>query len=355
MTPPQQAGAFRLIVHIGAGKTGSTSIQQMLRSSADALADFNTAYWGLVLEHAPAQRHPWQSVSLVDDLSRLDAATAVPQITEVLEASIAMAEARGIRQAIWSNERFMKKGKAVCAALLNLAGRGVDVQVVAYVRRFDAWALSRYIQWGIKHKTYQGRQLTFSEFTAQTPNNTVAELRGWRDAFGTELAIRNYDAAGNVAADFLKLAGLPVERFAAERQNESPSPEEIALRAIFNDSISGRAPVAAFNRAFGPAPLPFDRSLQDMLQHLLPGEDELGQVAEAYRSDRETLDAWLAASGQPPVDTAPLNYNAPRIDTGRLLSALASIAIRQGARIRALEEKLDRRQGQHTTTNRKQT
>lgn len=346
---------FRLIVHIGPGKTGSTAIQQMLRASGETLRDLGAAYWGMVLENAPARLFPWQALSRVNDLHKIEPKLAEQQIVEVLTTSILQAQENGITQAFWSNERFLRRGGGVRRALLELVGQGIDIQVVAYVRRFDKWSLSQFIQWGVKHKTYEGRQLSFGEFTAAGPGDFLARLKVWRDAFEDKLSLRNYDAVGDVAKDFLEIAGLPTERFNTIRQNESPSPEEIVLRALFNDKIEGKSTVAAFGRTLGQDHLRLDDSLQDILHNLLPGEDDLMQVVETYKMDRETLDAWLTASGQPPVDTTPLNYRPPQIDTGRMLTALADILIGQAMRIRALEEKLDRQQGPDTNSNRKQS
>ena len=49
-----------LIVHIGAGKAGSTSLQFTLRRNAEALSAAGLSYMGLALEEIPgAERHGW--------------------------------------------------------------------------------------------------------------------------------------------------------------------------------------------------------------------------------------------------------------------------------------------------------
>ncbi len=49
-------GKFRLVFHIGAGKTGTTSIQRALRTHMLFLRKQGTWYLGYMLEHAPVQR-----------------------------------------------------------------------------------------------------------------------------------------------------------------------------------------------------------------------------------------------------------------------------------------------------------
>ncbi|MEP5625277.1 MAG: hypothetical protein ABJP82_22120, partial [Hyphomicrobiales bacterium] len=49
-----------LVLHIGAGKTGSTSIQFTLRQAAEKLAKQHTFYAGLMLEKLPvATQYSW--------------------------------------------------------------------------------------------------------------------------------------------------------------------------------------------------------------------------------------------------------------------------------------------------------
>ena len=51
---------MRWIFHIGAGKTGTSSLQFTLRDSRPALAAAGVWYLGLMLEHAPVRHFEWQ-------------------------------------------------------------------------------------------------------------------------------------------------------------------------------------------------------------------------------------------------------------------------------------------------------
>lgn len=54
----------KLIVHIGAGKTGSTSIQSTLRENQKVLAENGCKYLGMMLEKAqPRSSYDWQQPS----------------------------------------------------------------------------------------------------------------------------------------------------------------------------------------------------------------------------------------------------------------------------------------------------
>src|SRR6266545_260795 len=145
---------FQLIVHIGNGKTGTSSIQETLRLSQDKLRQRGIVYLGLNLEHVPDKKYEWQRASGSEKFHALDAEVATAQLFEILHSAVNFVKSLGISRAIWSNEWLFARGKAAVPALSALAADGVEVKILAYVRRHDAWARSSYIQWGLKHKTY---------------------------------------------------------------------------------------------------------------------------------------------------------------------------------------------------------
>lgn len=336
---PTPKPPLKLILHIGAGKTGTSSIQQVLRHHRDTLAHRGFLYLGMMLEFSPVQTYGWQ---------RAQAMTARPQaeqlrqeLADVLGATVAAARRAGVHTLIWSNEQFFRRAGLIQPLVLEMARRGeIDLKVVAYVRRHDAWARSAYTQWGIKHKTYAGPLLGFDEWIETYPPLFMPSLRSWVKSAPEALVVRNFDACGDVVHDFCHLCGLPDEvAGAGVRANESLSPESTYLRAMFNAHQPTSVRVKAFTEALG---IRLDRpqTPTEALATLLPTQEALRRIHEHTREDRQAIDALLASQGQPPLPTNPLNVKALSVDTDKLLNALCQIVMHQSTRISELEARL---------------
>ncbi|MCB1379038.1 MAG: sulfotransferase [Alphaproteobacteria bacterium] len=331
---------FRLIVHIGAGKTGTTTIQQTLRQSTAQLDEARTLYLGLMLELGAPKIYPWQAWQKIEAFLKLDKAKAAAQMEEVLRKTIAKARKDGYRQAIWSNEVFLVRSRVILSVLQNLAADGIDVDVVAFVRRHDAWARSAYVQWALRHKTNAGPLENFAAYLKRRPIVFAKALGPWKAAFGPKLLLRNLDAVGDSLKELLAIAGLDVADFGLTRRNESASMETLALHAIYNSQFDKKVPITRWVAAMGGSPVPSDKTVETFLADLLPTPQELEGVKESCAEDREQLDAWLAEGGQPPIETKPLDHRPVVVDGGKMTAALTHIVMRQSERLLALEEKL---------------
>ena len=140
---------FRLTVHVGAGKTGTSSIQKTLLSNQSELNEQGIHYMGLMLEQAPLKKYLWQKQRGTEAFSELEGETRRQQALEVIRNSVKKFQDKGISHAIWSNESFLKRPNMVMDILRQLRSDGVDIEIIAYVRRHDAWMKSAYIQWGL--------------------------------------------------------------------------------------------------------------------------------------------------------------------------------------------------------------
>lgn len=99
---------FRLTVHVGAGKTGTSSIQATLLSNQSELNEQGIHYMGLMLEQAPLKKYLWQKQRDTEAFSELDGETRRQQALEVIRNSVKKFQDKGISHAIWSNESFLK-------------------------------------------------------------------------------------------------------------------------------------------------------------------------------------------------------------------------------------------------------
>src|SRR5690606_14773106 len=108
---------FRLVFHIGAGKTGTTSIQRSLRESRRDLHQLGYDYWGVMLEHAPIKKYSWQKQAVPSEFMSLPPQQASNQILDIIKNSVSRSRKRGINVAVWSHEWFFNKPQYVVPAL----------------------------------------------------------------------------------------------------------------------------------------------------------------------------------------------------------------------------------------------
>jgi len=327
---------MKLIFHIGAGKTGTSSIQATLKANAPVLQARGVLYLGLMFEHSPARLFEWQRFGGQDEFLALPQAEAEAQFNRVLQATLRRGREAGVHSMIWSSESFFDRFDAVLGPLQRACEQGLDLAVLAYVRAHETWARSAYIQWGLKHKTYPGRLRSFGEWVAHRKPLFAPTLARYDDAFPGRLTVRNFDAAGDVVDDFCEFAGLadlPLERV---HENHTPDDTELFLRALFNDRQDSDALPMVFDKAVGRL-LPQAASPTAFLQGLYPHAADIEQVARHAHADRQAIDALLVQQGQPPLQTGAITPKQPRIDDGRLLGALARLCIANARRLDALE------------------
>jgi hypothetical protein len=303
MAESSGGGLPRLVVHIGSGKTGTSSIQETLRAGAAALRAGGTAYLGLMLEGAGPQRFPWQTPNGSDAFFRsLEPAAAAEQAYQVLAEALPALGAQGITRAIWSNEWMFQRPAAVLPALLRLQAEGVRLEVVCYVRRIDAWLYSAYVQWGVKDKQHRGPVKPFREWRKGRDFAFHRHVAAWAERLGASLKLRNFDASGDVVADFLRdFAGgadLP-----QRRENETPYPALLAAWMVHNSGLEGPARPQRFAALARPSGVLRPPEGVQPLSAMLPSEADLAVARAEHREDTARLNALLAAQGQPPLET----------------------------------------------------
>jgi len=337
--PTSAAAPVRLVFHIGAGKTGTSSIQFTLRQGQEALQARGVWYLGLMLEHAPVKHFQWQVFGGPEQFHQLADDEGSRQLMIVLDDTVRRARAAGVHTLIWSSESFFDRNAKVTGPLHRLIEQGVDVQLLAYVRRHDAWARSAYAQWALKHKTTPGPVLPFPQWVARRRPLFAPTLQSLTQRFPGRLQVRNFDAAGDTVADFMQVLGLADAGLQPVTENVTPDDTELLMRALFNDGIKEKALPMLFDRVVGRHTR-FDQGPEDWLRQLMPDNAQLAAVVQDCAEDRQQLDALLLADGQSPIATEAKTFRPAQVDESRLLMALARLAVFQMRRIENLEGRL---------------
>lgn len=288
-----------LIVHIGNGKTGTSSIQKTLGDNSEALDHQGIRYLGYALERSENPRYEWQAPSEVNLLLAADQLERRhKELFEVLRDEMTLLASKGIPRAVWSNEALFQQNATAVHALKLLEETGVGIRIICYVRRHDHWAKSAYAQWGIKHKTYAGPVKPFAEWVRSRSLHFAPAVDVWEAQFGKNFNLRNFDVIGDVSADFLTQIGA--EGIAPQRVYETPSPEVLALWAYYNSQSVDPVLPDKFQRAMRKTGVDIDEpSRLPPIDKMLPTDAELAEVLRRNRRDMEEINAVLESKGQP--------------------------------------------------------
>lgn len=340
--PPEASGDFDLIVHIGAGKTGSSSIQKTLKASEAVLRARGVGYLGLMGEHSPVRRYPWQLAGGWPEFARRPESAA--ELADMLDSAIAAFRRQGLTRAIWSNETIFGNHRLVLPILADLQARGVRVRLVMYVRRHDAWIRSAYLQWGIKHKTYPGPLKPFREWTKKNGVHFSSGVEPWLEKTWADLSVRNFDACGDVVQDFLGYYGLDFPGIARRRENETPNPTVLALWALYNAQSDDQVLPYQLQSVLRRTGV-LEKGVVDVdFADLLPDDAELAEIWAERADDRERINRMFAACGQPPMDEAPLKSRRLEVTQAQINAALLLILKRQSDDIQRLKSLLQKQE-----------
>ncbi len=256
-----------------------------------------------MLEHARnTQRPEWQKMTGSDLFFGNylpDAANA--ELLNVMEVELRRLKADRIECAIWSNEWLFSRSAWVLPALQDLRFRGFQIEIQCYVRRHDKWAQSAYAQWGVKDKRYLGPIRDFESWLPTFGERDIIFARGlstWDAAFGKDLRVFNFDAAGDVVQHFLSancITDVP-----SILENVSPDSTTTAAQAVYNSMKQGAVQPIEFNRM-----LQFTTKLDENgvqlppLDRLFPSVETLAAMVHDRELDIAQVNALLTRTGEP--------------------------------------------------------
>lgn len=227
---------MKIIIHIGAGKTGTSSLQQYLKNNLDALIEEGIMYAGPCFNIFGADKG-WQRRNLGYGLPS-DKITKI--YLEETKKFIAICKQKKCHTLILCNEAFSSNiGKLI--PYLEKIKRNHELSICFYTRKPEDWTRSAYEQWGIRHKVYEGPIISAEQYVSQKPYLIMLQTLSTliNEGLQQHLVIRNLDNAGNVIDDFCSVYDLP--KYESIRVNESVGELDLSLFYYLNNPVKGRA------------------------------------------------------------------------------------------------------------------
>ena len=328
---------INLIWHIGAGKTGTSSIQYTLYKNQGILEKQGFKYLGLMLEGAYNIFFPWQKPALIEEFHKLTAEETERSLYHIFQDTIERAKQDGIHTLIWSNESFLGRTEKTRTALKKVEELGVTVRVVVYIRQYEKWARSAYIQWGINHKTNHGKIIPFREWIQQRKVNFYEQLKPIIDDSPDSLTVRNMDSVGDTTKDFISICNIDVTDLELYRLYESPAIEEIYLRAIFNNRIENPVLPDLYDNLIGKQ-LALNSTPGQFLNAIMPDAEDLQFVGKLFEQDKKKMNDYLKSQGAEPLLQEYCETNETKLNTDIILQSLVEVVMAQALRISSLEK-----------------
>jgi hypothetical protein len=246
-------------LHIGMGKTGTTSIQTWLHHNRDRLVTRGVLYpeslgrlrharLGMAVQPAPRPSLDWQrpDVSTPEELR--------PVVERELLEEI---RAAAVPHLLLSDEALLGTPDGAISNLRGLlGGMASSVRTVVYLRRQDDHLCSRYQQVVKRGGTVQRLAERVDEMQHAPLYDYRARLDAWRRLLRpTELVVRRFErssfAGGSLFQDFLGAAGLDIradELDEAPVRNESLDAECVEFFRILNLHQQREGPIPGLPR-----------------------------------------------------------------------------------------------------------
>jgi len=217
-------------IHVGSRKAGSSSLQQWLATNRPALAELNYVY--------PTTPHcRGQSAKAHHNLPRQirERGKFDPRLV-TWEGVRAEHESQPQQQVIVSCENLLDFPADGIQRIRELL-KGIDVRIVAYLRRQSSYIQSEYGQ----HAKYQGMSVPILKFSEQraTFMQYSTHLNRWADVFGdANVKVRRLERSamvnGDLIDDFCSVVGLPQPSahsgyLPAEDSNPLPDRQTLAV------------------------------------------------------------------------------------------------------------------------------
>lgn len=321
-----------LVLHIGMGKTGTSSIQDALQQNKDILSQQGAEYLGMWFDAVDPifSGYEGQDRFLGANDSEMD--RNAERLAHILTERAA---ATGHEVFILSNEGLYAE-VARFAPFVTRIRKLLPVRVVAYARNPRDWLPSAYNQWMIYHKTNAGPIVPFEE-AGRNLLLTYSGINAWSRQHGDIFSLRFYAKGADVVQDFADFLGLSIQT-PARRTLERVQESESILRAIYNGRLDEPALPERFNYAIRDLDLSKAPKLDRMIESSFSYgavEDIISENAGLFEDIHSRCGIDLLAEQMPPA--SPPNLTAMR---ERALEQLLLLVMDQADRITMLEERL---------------
>ena len=328
----------RLTIHVGMGKTGSSSIQSTLHANRLALKRRGIKYLGLMFEHADPKLFKWQKASEWSAFHSIARETANEQLTRLCR-DIHENRPADITHFVWSNETLLGNFDFLSPTLTTLADL-FDVDIIGYIRRPDALIASAYAQWGIKHKTYRGQLRRFGQWVKDRGYSWGPEMRKWMTAFPNS-HFYNFDAIEDVCAHFTGLlAGGEISDFEMLRNNETPSPVALALWAYHNSTQFGQIRPEQLGALLTKSGVDSELPGLGQLNRYFPTEEDIRQFLQRSKGELSEVNDILRGMGEQEIDVSEVRFRNFAANQSEINRAFMQILVYLWERIELLERRL---------------
>lgn len=329
-----------LTLHIGMGKTGTSSIQAALKLNPDLLEAKKIRYMGLMLENLPNQLFRWQDVRGYPIFLRLNPDMQQRQIVKVLKPILLGGDDGNNYRFIWSNEMMFGRHKSFVPAMKELERQGINIDIICYLREHGAWSRSAYEQWSLKHKNYEGKIMSYREYFKKFPIAYYPSLALWLDAFPGKCKVRNFDCSGDVVLDFFRCIGIE-EPINYPRRNEQLSPEEMLIRSVFNNMCQAETKPFEFNQLMTSKGTDLSFDAMEWMESLLPDDAMIDEVRTSSAQDLEDVNSILLEQGQPPLSAYSSSIKKPVWRQSVINTIMLQLIVIQARKIQQLQARLD--------------
>ena len=318
---------IELIVHVGMGKTGTSSIQKALEESKVQLKNAKAKYLGYDLNYCkgPKLTELCFKPGEIDDKNHA-------KLRKILLKTLEHYEGK-YDKLIISNERLYHRDQYI-SLFKSIEDLDYKVAIITYIRRPDLWARSAHAQWGIKHKTTAGIVKTFNEWAIDRKLLYGKHLEVWQDSFPNNFIVRNYEVIDDVVADFFEIIGSSYGEVVAS--NETVSNEQLILWALYNSRFDESVLPDKFTSFMESMGLSNKPSLD--LANLLPSQHDLEEKYGVCEDEIQRINAIFEKYGESKFDEAPPKLKNEGVDHLRLIQHLTEMVYSMDARIKELEK-----------------
>lgn len=326
---------YDLVLHIGQGKTGTSAIQSVLNEHKEQLDQQGFWYLGLELDYIQNRN------KLLLDKKNI-ALGMDSQLYKTLDYELTNRD----KTLLWSYEGLFNNLDAL--DIIKKLGSKFEVAIIAYIRRPDRWAESAYVQWGLKHKTYNGAVKSFEDFTSggYVPNQFKCTFL-WHNEFPESFILRNYDAIKNVSFDFLQLLNVDIKGLdISAKVNVKPSPEQIYALALYNSLENSHVlPIhfKSFLNRMKMTSMDINSLLDINMRDCFPTNQQLSDIYEKNQSIIKELNFLLEKNSQKKFEYEELLIrDSKEYSSENLIKLLMYMVFKLESRVTELESNLEK-------------
>lgn len=224
----------QVIIHIGVGKTGTTSIQAMCANGRDELSRRGVLY--------PNLDSRFDAQHILAPTIKSDEKAAVKLFKKTIDSFLSS----DFTMLLISTEQFCFSSQELIESFGKLCSN-LSTKIIFYARRQDDLAFSAFLQWVSQGNPLAGGFWQFLDFT-WTAWNLLSRLAPWDYAFGREnICCRIFRKDMDSCLDFLGVLGLePAGLAHAEgkivRENQSIIHEMVPLIQLCDRLGIGKKP-----------------------------------------------------------------------------------------------------------------